>query len=137
MAALPQGPTLQRLITALATTFLLAFHTAGCLSATAPDGAAQALRLTLTASGALLLGETPIPDGQLAAILKKQGATPATAISVEIPAGMPRPRIAALTSQLAAAGYQKVVFKGPRHAETAVQRAPPTSSKPAPRPSGP
>jgi biopolymer transport protein ExbD len=119
----------------LAAMFSAALCATGCVSTPAPDDApSAAVHLTLTAAGTLMFDGKPVPPERLASTLRNAGATPDTAIDVDIPADTPRSRVATLTGQLASAGYRKVVFKGPRHAKASVQPKPGMAPKNAPQP---
>lgn len=89
--------------------------TGGCVSTAASDDAE--LRLTLTSGGQVLLNGSAVQPGALPGALKAQGIALDTAIRVAIPASAPMDRVKDLSRRLASAGYRRVVFARPQHAD--------------------
>ena len=105
----------------IALVFIIACSGSGCATVMSSSGEGlDTIKLTLTAAGTLLLDGKAVPPERLPARLKSQGATPDTAISIDIPADTPPVQLTSLTSRLATAGFRKIVFKRPRHAAASV-----------------
>lgn len=95
---------------------------AGCATrAPAVSGHAAPFELRLTGTGQVLFEGKAVPPEQLVRRLKSAGATADAAIVIDVPGDIPYPRVTTLTSRLASAGYTKILFKGPRHANVTVQ----------------
>ena len=125
-----------RYVMAVAFTLILACSGIGCATgrATAGDGL-DAIELTLTGSGTLLLDGKAVALERLASKLKSHGATPDTEIRINIPADTSPSQRKSITSRLFSAGFLKVVLRGPRHAEASVVSPPsPRSMDRTPRP---
>ncbi len=102
--------------TSLVGLLILVFaSTGGCVSTT-PDRA-DGIHLTLTSVGTLMLDGKVVERSALPGALKSCGASPSTPIIVAIPANTSMKVVSALTSQLASAGYTRVAFTRPRHAD--------------------
>jgi len=112
-----------RIVGSLAAVFLLGI--AGCVSSTLEDtGGGYTLVAILNADGTVTVGNRTVDSKRLVSAIKAAGATRDTAILVRIPADTSKTAIAPLDSQLRTAGFTRILFRGPKHAEV-------TTTKPA------
>lgn len=116
---------MRHVILAVAAVVIISYGT-GCATTSRSAGKGLGrIELSLTESGSLILDEKPVAPERLAAALKSYGATPETAILIDIPANTSPTERRLLTSRLATAGFLKVMFKGPRHATATIAPPPP------------
>jgi biopolymer transport protein ExbD len=113
----------------------LAISVAGC--ATPPSSAGkptdEAIVLTLTQEGTLLLNGKATALEHLAKRLRAAGATAETSLTINIPAETPLSSLSTITSRLASAGYRKILFKRPKHTAVSTQTDRPVTPAPAPQ----
>lgn len=87
----------------------------GCVST--PATGSGPVHLAMAANGMVVLDGKSIARRNLPHALKSQGISPDTPIVIAIPDSMPMTEVTALTRQLASAGFQRVAFTRPRHAD--------------------
>lgn len=107
---------------------------AGCMTSHSADGK-PGPEMRLTSAGTVLFEGKEVQIEQLVKRLRAAGATPDTSLVIDIPAGTLPAHMTSIYKQLAAAGYHKVMFRGPRHAEVSTPSTgrvapPPTSAQP-------
>jgi hypothetical protein len=110
---------------------LLAGGLAGCVT----DPAASAwvggpIRVTLSPGGTLSVAGQQMDAPTLARTLKRRRVLPETCLQIAVPDGTSTPTLTALTQPLIAAGYRRILFTKPRHAETALGDRPAPSKTP-------
>ena len=97
---------------------VLLLAVAGCVSSTVEStGGGHSLTLTLNSDGTLTVGGRTVSQDRLVSAVKAAGATRNTSILVSIPANTPPSAIAPIDSKLRTAGYTRILYRGPKHAE--------------------
>ena len=82
-----------------------------------PAAGTDPVHLTMIANGMILFDGKALDRKALAHALKRQGVSADTPLLVAIPESTPMSEVTGLASQLASAGYRRVVFTSPRHAD--------------------
>ena len=105
----------------------------GCATQREPAGGDyDTIRLSMLSSGSIMLDGIPVLPQQLGRKLKRMGATPSTCIKIAVPDNAPKAALSELTVQLATAGFRRILFVRPRHADASlgedVPMVPPTPS---------
>jgi hypothetical protein len=93
----------------------------GCVSTPISDG--MDLRLAMTPSGMVMLEDQSYGPGTLPAALKSRRVATDTPIFVAIPAEAPMDMVKDLSRRLASAGYRRVLFTRPKHADAGLAPA--------------
>ena len=108
-------PVLPATILACAVCALL---TAGCFSPAGRVASDNTVRVSLVNSKTVEIGGRTLPVDQLAARLKRMGGNATTSVVIAVPQNTTNQDLAALTRQLRAAGFIRVIFTKPRHTDT-------------------
>jgi len=90
---------------------------AGCMT---PRGGLPECAVRLDPDGCLYADGKPVRLGRLGSTLKSAGADPSTTIRVLLPAGR-TDALRAITSELWASGFRRVVFTLPTHASATAE----------------
>lgn len=85
---------------------------------TTRDGGAPVVQVTMTGDDLFQAGGRTAKLADLPALLKKSGAGPRSEIIVVVTETAPKGAMSAIGGKLASAGYRKVMFRKPRHAES-------------------
>jgi hypothetical protein len=102
---------------------LVAWSVMGCRTMGGGTPLAR-LDVQVTAEGVFKVDGRKTTLEKLAGKVKAAGAGPLTAITVEVPKDYATSTITDITRRLAAAGFKKIVFRGPRQAEAFVTEKP-------------
>lgn len=102
----------------MAMAWLAAAALAVCGCNTTRDGGVAAVQVTMAGDDLFEVGRRSAKLAELPALLKKNGAGPATEVIVVVSETTPGGAISAIGGKLSSAGYRKVVFRKPRHAES-------------------
>jgi biopolymer transport protein ExbD len=97
-------------------------------AAARPDDAQPVIRsvdVTLTPEKKFVVGKETVTLAKLPDALKKAGADKTTQIVVAIEAGTTQETLKAIAGKLRAAGYARMLFTKPRHADAHVGAEPP------------
>jgi len=86
----------------------------GCASAQVLRPVSAHVRLA--DNGRLYVGKTETPIRKLADQLKKEGISPKTQVTIEIPPNTPPQALTAISRALASNGYRRILFSKPRKA---------------------
>jgi len=94
--------------------------TSGCLT---PSGGVPECTVRLDPDGCLYADGRPVKLGRLGATLESAGAGPSTMIRVSLPAGR-TDALRAITRELSASGFRRVVFTLPTRASASLGVSP-------------
>lgn len=111
-----EGSMHGRIVSSWLAVFILTV--AGCVSSNMESaGGGYSLTITLNTDSTLTVGSRTVSQDRLVSAVKAAGATRNTSIWVSIPANTPASAIAPIDSKLRTAGYTRILYRGPKHAE--------------------
>jgi len=120
-----------RIALSCAAALLLAAGLAGCVTDPAASAwAADPLHVTLTPGGMLAVAQRQMDVPTFVRTLQRLGVAPETCIQIGVPDGTATEVLTTLTRPLIAAGYRRVLFTKPRHAETELGNRPSPAKAP-------